>query len=150
MLILKNIKTEISFPALANLSWPLKVNQSIFGHPFVVATCSSLSWLNINQWFPVIELFMETQTQFTIRSTLGDRLVRGRNGFSGHKPLLHVLLSGNRCIWSRGLKHGGFSQWVMLLDFLGTVAAVTDEGKRNQRNLKIWADVADKICFGRT
>ena len=23
------------------------------------------------------------------------------------------------------------------------------EGK-NQRNLKIWADVADKICFGRT
>ena len=32
----------------------------------------------------------------------------------------------------------------------------TDHGLRtpnkgiNQRNLKIWADVADKICFGRT
>ena len=35
------------------------------------------------------------------------------------------------------------------IDSLGHGLRTPNEGI-NQRNLKIWADVADKICFGRT
>ena len=63
--------------------------------------------------FPVIEFFMETQTHFTIKSTLGDlekeRIFWLATFIACFTLSLHKR---NRCIWSHGLKHGygGFFQ----------------------------------------
>ena len=44
--------------------------------------------------------------------------------------------------WEKRTRESYFAAWSTI------VFKVSN--KTNQRNLKIWADVADKICFGRT